>query len=133
MIDLKAELEKAAQEVKHECVKEAIRHILHWGAKIKRSEQIIPVLFDISGVRISKITKCKALNVDIVKDLKRLFEAFFMWLGKFAVVKIERLYYHVPAILLELKFDFGLAAFHWVFDYHEDVVEVVYYYFDSTT
>jgi len=131
MIELKAELERV--QVKHECVKEAIRYILNWANSIKRPDQVIPQLWHISGVRITKITKCRnGLNVEIARDLMRLFETFFMWLNRFGKVNIEKLYYHVPALLLELKFDFGLAVFHWIFDYEEDVVEVVYYYFDST-
>jgi len=129
--ELKAKLEEAAQEVKHECVKEVIRYILNWANSIKRPDQVIPVLWYISGVRITKITKCRELSVGVARDLARLFEVFFMWLSNFATVKVELFDQAIPAIALEIKFDFGEAHMHWVFSHEADVVEIAYYAFDS--
>ena len=130
MTDLRVELEKVAG-IRHECVKEAIRYLSNWGKAIARAEQVLPVLFYISGVKISKITKCRELSVGVARDLARLFEVFFMWLSNFATVKVELFDQAIPAIALEIKFDFGEAYMHWVFSHEADVVEIAYYTFNS--
>jgi len=130
---VKEKLESAVQDVKHECVKKHTTEILISVANnIRRPEHVIPVLFNLNGASLYEISGCDKMNRKVAEDVKRLFEAFFMTLTYYArEVVFGHVYYRYPAIDVELRFSWGTARMHWLFDHVRDKIKIVYYYFDS--
>jgi len=130
---VKEKLEAAAQDVKHECVKKHTTEILISVANnIRRPEHVIPVLMNLNGASLYEISGCDKMNRKVAEDVKRLFEAFFMALTYYARdVVFGYVNYRYPAIDVELRFSWGTARMHWLFDHVRDKIKIAYYYFDS--
>jgi len=130
---VKAKLKEAAQEVKHECVKKTtVEILLSVAENIRRPEHVIPMLFNFNGASLYEISGCEKVNRQVAEDVKRLFEAFFLMLSYYArEVVIGIVNYRYPAIDVELRFSWGTARMHWLFDHMHDKIKIGYYYFSS--
>jgi len=130
---VKAKLEKAAKEVKHECVKKTTVEILLSAAEnIRRPEHVIPMLLNFNGASLYEISGCEKMNRQVAEDVKQLFEAFFLALSYYARdVEIGYVVSRYPAIDLTLKFTWGEVRMHWLFDHMHDKIKLGYYYFTS--
>jgi len=139
--------------VKKHCVKESVKAVEDWlkeanvqclsgiverldvvASAVMRQEQLIPVILDLSGSSLKRLTGCSEIGSELAEEIAAVLEKFIGALvscfgGKAYFGRLK--YASVPTMVVEIELPWGHVWFNWALDYHNDALRLEYYHFES--
>jgi len=122
------------KEANVQCLSGVVERLDVVASAVMRQEQLIPMLLDLSGMSLKRLTGCREFNSELAREVMRGLERFIevlvgCWGGKAIIGELK--YSKVPTMVVEIELPWGHAWFNWAIDFHEDVLRLEYYHFES--